>query len=119
MLARTVDKLRASLPGGNLGVYYIRGFSATLLLELGIDEATLRDAVARAQSDDEVVGWVRGHSDPSRYDEINALLRSRRIADRIDDPEFVARYPITATLPREMPLLDMLDRDDRAMFASL
>ncbi len=31
MLARTIDKLRASLPGGNLGVYYIRGFSATML----------------------------------------------------------------------------------------
>jgi hypothetical protein len=119
MLARTIDKLRASLPGGNLGVYYIRGFSATLLSELGIDEAALRDAVARAHSDDEIVGWVREHSDPARYDEINALLRSRRIADRIDDPEFVARYPIVATLPREMPLLDMLDRDDRSMFASV
>ncbi len=117
MLARTIDKLRASLPGGNLGVYYIRGFSATMLSELGIDEAALRDVVARAQSDDDVVRWVREHSDSSRYDEINALLRSRRIADRIDDPAFAERYPIVATLPREMPLLDMLDDDDRATFA--
>lgn len=117
MLGRTIDKLRASLPGGNLGPYYIRGFSATLLEELGIDEETLRGVVAGAKNDDEVAAWVREHSDPSRYDEINAMLRKRTIADRIDDPEWRERYPITASLPREMPLIEMLDHDDRATFA--
>ena len=116
MLGRTIDKLRATLPGGNPGVYYIRGFSATMLKELGIEEDALRDVVARADSDDDVVAWVREHSDPSRYDEINALLRKRRIADRIDDADFVARYPVIASLPPEMPLIEMLDHDDRAMF---
>ena len=116
MLARTIDKLRASLPGGNLGVYYIRGFSATLLTQLGISEDELREVVARAKDDDEVVAWVRAHSDPSKYDAINALLRERRIADRLDDEEFRGRYPIIASLPGEMPLLDMLDHDDRSMF---
>lgn len=118
MLARTIDKLRASLPGGNLGVYYIRGFSATMLSELGIDEAALRNVVADAKDDDDVVAWVHAHSDRSRYDALNALLRARRIADRSDDKEFVARYPVIATLPPDMPLLDMLDYDDRAMFAT-
>ncbi len=118
MLPRTIDKLRASLPGGQLGAYYIRGFSAMLLGELGIDEETLRSVVAKAKDEDEVAAWVREHSDPSRYDEINALLRKRRIADRLDDAEFVARYPsITAlSLPHDMPLIDMLDYDDRWMF---
>ena len=31
MIARTVDKLRATLPGGNLGSYQIPGFSTRLL----------------------------------------------------------------------------------------
>ncbi len=117
MLARTIDKLRATLPGGNLGSYQIPGFSARLMSELGIEESALRDQIARASGDDEVVAWVREHSDPSRYDEINAVLRRRRIADRIDDPEFKAKYPVVTSLPPEMPLLDMLDRDDRASFA--
>lgn len=118
MLGRTIDKLRASLPGGKLGAYYIRGFSATLLKELGIDEETLRGVVAHAKDENEVAGWVREHSDPARYDEINALLRKRKIADRVDDADFVARYPSIAalSLPHDMPLIDMLDYDDRYMF---
>jgi hypothetical protein len=116
MLARTIDKLRATLPGGNLGPYYMRGFSATMLEQLGIEEEVLRGVVAQAKSDDDVLAYVREHSDESTYEGINALMMSRRIADRIGDPEFVARYPSIATLPREMPLLEMLDHDDRAMF---
>ncbi len=46
MLAQTVDKLRATLPGGNLGSYRIAGFSAQLLWKLGIEEDALRDDVA-------------------------------------------------------------------------
>jgi hypothetical protein len=117
MLARTIDKLRATLPGGNLGSYQIPGFSVRLMSGLGIEESALRDEVAGASSDDEIVAWVREHSDPSRYEEINAILRQRRIADRIDDPEFVAKYPVAASLPRETPLIEMLDLDDRASFA--
>lgn len=117
MLGRTIDKLRATLPGGNLGPYYVRGLSSTLLEKLGIDEETLRGVVADAKDDEDVVAWVRGHSDPSGYDEINTVLRSRLIADRIGDPEFVERYPIAETLPREMPLIEMLDHDDRAMYS--
>lgn len=51
MLARTVDKVRATLPGGSLGSYQIPGFSARLLERLGITEDELRDAVAGARSD--------------------------------------------------------------------
>lgn len=118
MLARTIDKLRATLPGGKLGAYQIPGFSARLMAELGIEEPALRDVVARASTDDDVVAWVREHSDVSRYDEINALLEKRRIADRIDDPEFCERYPIFRELPREMTLLEALEHDDRALFAT-
>ncbi len=116
MLARTVDKLRATLPGGSLGSYQIPGFSTRLLEGLGIAEEEIRDAVARANSDEDVAAWVREHTDPARYAEINAALEGRTIADRIDDPAWVAKYPIAQTLPPEMPLLDFLSADDGDMF---
>jgi len=116
MLARTIDKLRATLPGGNIGAYQIPGFSARLMERLGIEEAALREVVAGAKSDDDVVAWVRAHSDPSHYDEINEGLRKRRVADRINDADFNERYPSAKSLPLDMPLIEMLDHDDRAMF---
>jgi hypothetical protein len=117
MLARTVDKLRATLPGGHLGSYQIPGFSTRLLEALGISEGALRETVARASSDHEVAAWIREHSEPARYPDINATLEKRQIRDRLDDPAFVAKYPIAKRLPPEMPLLDFLVADDRDMFA--
>ena len=54
MAARTVDKMRATLPGGNIGEYQITGFSSSLLNALEIAEATLRGAIARADTDAQV-----------------------------------------------------------------
>lgn len=116
MLARTVDKVRATLPGGSLGSYQVPGFSARLLERLGIAEEDLRGAVARATSDEEVAAWVRERTDPAAYPEINAAMEQRTIADRLDDPQFVAKYPIAQTLAPEMPLLDFLAADDDDMF---
>jgi hypothetical protein len=118
MLERTIDKLRASLPGGQLGVYHIKGFSQTLLDELGINEDELRDVVARSATDEDVLAWVETHSDPSDYERINRELTKTTIGDRLDRPAFVEKYPIIKTLPPEMPLLEMVEIDDRDMFGS-
>lgn len=117
MLARTIDKVRATLPGGDLGVYYIKGFSHGLLQALGIDEDDLRAVVALAAEDDEVVAWVRKHSDPSLYDEINRNLNSPTVGQRLERPEFLERYPFAKTLPPQTTLLEMLDLDDAQIFA--
>jgi hypothetical protein len=42
MLARTIDKLRATLPGGNIGAYSIPGFSARMLSAIGVSEDDAR-----------------------------------------------------------------------------
>jgi hypothetical protein len=119
MLARTIDKVRATLPGGNPGVYYIKGFSQMLLDALGIAQDDLRAVVALASSDDEVLAWVRKHSDPPKYGEINDALRAPTIGRSLERPGFSERYPIARDLPAGMPLLDMLDRDDAQMFQTL
>jgi hypothetical protein len=116
MLARTIDKLRAMLPGGNIGAYQIDGFSRRMLQALGIPEDDLRSVIALAGSDDEVAAWVRKHSDPSKYGEINAALESITVGQRLDRPEFVQRYPVAKTLPHETTLLRMLEMDDAKSF---
>ncbi|MBV8343523.1 MAG: DUF5069 domain-containing protein [Candidatus Eremiobacteraeota bacterium] len=117
MLARTVDKLRATLPGGNIGAYQITGFSSRLLLKLGIAEALLRDVIARAGGDAEVAAWVREHSDPSAYADINAGFEQMTVGERLGDAEFVKRYPIARTVPPETRRIDMLAADDAESFA--
>ncbi|MBV9057237.1 MAG: DUF5069 domain-containing protein [Candidatus Eremiobacteraeota bacterium] len=118
MLARTVDKLRATLPGGNLGSYQITGFSSHLLEKLGIAEALLRETIARARTDEEIAAWIREHSDAATYPEINAALERLTVGERLNDPQFVARYPITRRLPPETSRLDMLIADDEESFAT-
>ncbi len=116
MLARTVDKLRATLPGGNIGAYQITGFSSRLLLKLNIAEAVLRDVIARATSDAEVAAWIREHSDPAIFPEINAGFERMTIGERLGDAEFVRRYPVARTLPPEASRLDLLAADDAEAF---
>ncbi len=117
MLARTIDKIRATLPGGNLGAYQMAGFSKRMLEALAIPEDDLRAVVALSSSDDEVAAWVRKHSDPSKYDEINAALEAPTVGERLDRPDMVAKYPILTTLPPQTTLLRMLELDDAKSFA--
>lgn len=118
MLARTIDKLRATLPGGNLGAYQIAGFSKRMLDGLGIPEDDIRAVVALASSDDEVVAWVRKHGDSSKYEEIDAALEALTVGQRLDRPDFVERYPVVKTLPPETTLLRMLEADDAYCFSA-
>jgi hypothetical protein len=116
MLARTIDKMRAQLPGGNIGAYQVAGFSTILLEGIGIPEDDLQAVVALASDDDEVVAWVRKHGDVSKYAQVNATLESKTVADRLADPEFLRKYPFAKTLPPETPRMHMLELDDAAAF---
>lgn len=117
MLARTIDKMRATLPGGNPGVYQIAGFSERLLKALDIPEDDLRSVIALASTEDEVVAWVHKHGDPAKYDEINQSLSAVTVGERMDRPDFLARYPVITQkgLPPGMTLLEMLEIDDAEM----
>jgi uncharacterized protein DUF5069 len=116
MIARTVDKLRATLPGGNIGSYQITGFSSRLLDKLGIIESSLREAIARAGSDADVAAWIREHTDPKTYDDVNAKLEGLSVGDMLNDADYVRRYPIATTLPPATSRLDLLIADDEAAF---
>jgi hypothetical protein len=60
MLPRTVDKLRAELPGGDIGDYlnHAEGLSAYLVRRLGLDMDEFRNAVAAAADEAAVESWI-------------------------------------------------------------
>lgn len=117
MLARTIDKLRATLPGGKIGVYRIPGFSESLLRVIGCSEDELRDVVARASSDDDVVAWVSERIDEEKLARYNERAPTRRIADVDDKADFFRRYPLAGKLPEETNLFELLVKDDAQMFS--
>ncbi len=116
MLARTIDKLRASLPGGTMGVYKIQGFSQRILDAIGVSEDQLREVVANAKSDQDVVDWLRAHVNRQRFVEVSNLIRHRNLDD-VDREKFAERYPIIKKKPELYYLVDVLDADDAEMFA--
>lgn len=115
MLPRTIDKLRAKLPGGNIGPYKIDGMSKRLLELLSIEEAQLQDVVEHASADDDVAAWLRQNADRSKDAEINERLSRRSYEDSADKAAFDEKYPVRARLGLSN-VFDVLDADDREMF---
>jgi hypothetical protein len=117
-LPRSIDKMRAHLPGGNPGVYNIKGFTILMLETIGVTEDQFRDAVAQAKSEDDVAAWLRAHAHTEKYQEFNDRVLNRRVADiKARDPEgFAKRYPISTTRPDIEFMVDMLEADDKEMF---
>ena len=118
-LPRTIDKMRAHLPGGNPGVYNIRGLSIAMFEMIGITEEQFREAVVNAKTDQDVVTWLREHAKTGEYPAWAQKANDLKVADvKAHDPErFAERYPISKTRTDIEYMADMLDADDEDMFA--
>jgi hypothetical protein len=116
MAARTVDKVRASLPGGNLGAYNVPGFSTRMLETIGISEDDFRAEVARASNDVEIAAWIRARTTPEKIAASNAALEERRVKHRLEDETWRKKYPHAVNMPPETKLIDMLSKDDELTF---
>lgn len=116
MMPRTIDKMRASLPGGNIGEYKIPGYSARMMEMLGVKEDPLLEEVRRASSEAEIAAWVRSHADPATYDEVNRYLEGLTFDGVKDKDAFDLRYPARKRLGLTR-MLDVLDADDLETFA--
>ncbi len=87
-LPRTIDKMRAALPGGNLNGYlvdYPRGLSAFLLKRVGVDLAAMQAEVAAAPDEAAVLAWFEQHADLSKAGDVSAKLASLSLAKLSDD----------------------------------
>ena len=117
MLARTVDKARAALPGGEPGQYFITpGLSAWLLARLKLTETEFLELVRLAENDDAVVAALAGILLPERCERVNAFLESLRVQDTTPElrEPFVRLY---GSQPADALIIDVLTADDRAMFS--
>jgi hypothetical protein len=115
MMPRTIDKMRARLPGGKLGQYQVAGTSIRLLDAIGVKEADLQAVVARANTDEDVAEWLRANARTQAYEAVNKMLGERRLKD-VDLEDLQTRYPIAKDLPLDTRLFDMLQQDDILSF---
>jgi hypothetical protein len=120
LLPRTVDKLRAELPGGNLGEYLNHdiGFSAYVVRRLGLDMNEFRDAVARAPDEATVEKWLAVRVDAASAPALNEKLETF-VVERMsaDDQALVRkRHPVMQARPHLTKILDILEADDKDAF---
>ncbi|GAC1571726.1 MAG: hypothetical protein NVS3B7_02120 [Candidatus Elarobacter sp.] len=120
MLARVIDRARASLPGGNLGLYDpvgTGGLGNAMLDALSISPGDFIAAVAQAETDDDVVAWVEARTDIATRTAVGARLSRMRLADVPADrlAYIKAHYP-PHIFERSETGFDLLDDDDRESF---
>ena len=116
-LPRTIDKLRAELPGGNLGAYvnHDTGFSAYVVRRLGLDMNELRNVVAHARDEDAVAEWLARRIDASAAPALNAKLETFVVERMSADDQVLVRkrHPVMVRRPGLSKILDILEADDR------
>jgi hypothetical protein len=121
LVPRTIDKLRAELPGGNLGPYvnHDTGFSAYVVRRMGLDMNDFRNAVAAAPDEDAVIAWLAARIDTTLAPTVNAKLESF-VVERMSAEDQVLvreRHPVMAQRPELSAVLDILEADDELTFA--
>jgi hypothetical protein len=121
MLPRTIDKLRAELPGGNLGHYlnHDTGFSAYVVRRLGLDMNEFRQAVAQAVNEDGVVEWLVARIDAAAAPAFNAKLETFVVERMRPEDQMLIRerHPVLAERPDLSKILDILAAEDARAFA--
>jgi len=82
-----------------------------------IEDVEVREVVASAQTDQDVVDWLRGRADWQKLVEASDVIRHRNLDD-VDRQKFAERYPIITKKTDLYYLMDILDADDAEMFAA-
>jgi hypothetical protein len=120
-MPRTIDKVRATLPGGHSGAYHITpGLSQLLLTIIGVELAAFEVAVREADDEDAMAIWLRANADLSRYGYANDTLSQLRHENLPPEhrahcaslyPEYLrSRYPLA---------FDLIEADDRELYPTL
>ncbi len=114
-LPRSIDKVRATLPGGEPGEYRIEGLTQALLDRLGITLDDFTQAVHAATSDDDVAAFVHARATTQACAAWNAsvVTREPRGGNRAEALTF---YPWLVERPDLTLVLDVLEEDDRQAF---
>jgi hypothetical protein len=97
-LPRSIDKFRATLPGGNLSGYTIEGFTGHMLKDLGISPDAFLDVVAEAKTDEDVASYVRKHAVAGGAEAWNTYALNRELylgnrVEAIEENPWLAEHP--------------------------
>ena len=116
---RVIDKIRASLPGGELNGYFTDiGMSVAWSRYTGVDLIELHGVVAHAATEDDVEAWIAERTQHLDKAKINAALQ-RIDTSRIPDEwreAFDRAYPLE--LQQKYPVIfDLLEADDARLAA--
>lgn len=116
---RVIDKLRASLPGGEPNGYFpFAGFSELWAYYTGIDLHELQSVVARAASEADVEAWIAERTAQIDKAKVNGKMErfeSSRTAEALKEA-FERSYP--AELRERHPVIfDLLEADDARLYA--
>ena len=117
--ARLVDKLRASLPGGELNGYIVTaGMSALWAYYTRIDLDELRGIVAQAASESAVEQWINEKTSALDKPVINGKMERFESSRTPDDMRaaFENFYP-AALRERHAIIFDLLEADDARLYA--
>ncbi len=115
-MPRTIDKLRAEMPGGNIGAYLNPDFGVSnyMCKRIGIGMEELRLVVVAANDEDEVAAWLDERLDPAVVEEANRKLEALTI-ERLS-PENLAMikeyHPIMERRPDLVTYFDIFEADD-------
>ncbi len=114
-LPRSIDKVRAALPGGSLRDYEIEGFTTQMLEHLGISLDEFIAVVRDVSTDDAVATYVAEHADAKGADAWREYILARKPfnGDRV---AAVAEFPYLAERTDIIYSLDLLAEDDRRAF---
>jgi len=118
LLPRTIDKVRASLPGGSLGEYSIQGFSTTMLERLGIDLEAFVAAVRDAADDQHVASFVERETTAEQIEAWNTFAADFIVRNG-DRARALEAYPWLADYDELPKALDALAEDDERHFSSI
>jgi hypothetical protein len=120
-MPRTIDKLRAEMPGGKMAKYLNRpdGLSAFMCKRIGVDMEELRGVVAGAEDEDEVAAWLQARVDAALAAETSAKLALMTV-DRLP-PEFQERvrqnHPVMERRPELTTFFEIFEADDAEAYA--
>jgi len=119
LLARTIDKVRGELPGGNLGVYIVlkdgvKTLSGGLFRVFKIDADEFRRVVAEAPDDATVERWFLERGPADKIATWNARITglSLRDLDAEGRAQFHHYNPNTESLPDSETILSIIDAWD-------
>ncbi|MGR4064289.1 MAG: DUF5069 domain-containing protein [Vulcanimicrobiaceae bacterium] len=110
-LPRSIDKVRATLPGGHIHDFKVEGFTTMMLDEFGIGVRDFTEAVRTAASDGDVAAYVRAHAKTGGIDAWNDFVTHREIY-KGDRAEAIADNPWLADHPELVYSIDFLDYVD-------